>query len=107
MKEAISSLRPATKKWLTGLQKQYVLECYHVRLLAAAGLLWDRAAECRAILGKDGPVILDRFLQKKAHPCVEIERQSLIGFSKLLREVGLDIERPEDPRPASRPGGYN
>jgi hypothetical protein len=106
MKEAMSALRPATRRWLSGLRKEYFLQDYHVRLLVAAGRLWDRAAECAVILEQEGPVIRDRFSQQKAHPGVEIERQSLIGFSKLLREVGLDIDRPEDPRPPTRPGGY-
>jgi phage terminase small subunit len=106
MKKAIAALKPATKRWVHRLRREYVLEDRHIRLLVAAGRLWDQAEECRSIIEKEGSLAVDRFGQTKAHPAVEMERVSLIGFSKLLREVGLDLSRPDDPRPPSRPGGY-
>jgi len=47
----------------------------------------------------EGPVLTDRFGQKKPHPACQIEAQSMINFAKLLRESGIDLEKVDEPRP--------
>lgn len=106
MKETYKALKPATKKWINGIRKKFVLESHHDRLLVLAGCTWDRAIEARGQIQEEGSVVLDRFGQKKQHPAVQTENQAMLTFAKLLRELGLDLERPDDSRPAQRPGGY-
>ena len=106
MRDLYQALKPPTRRWIDALKKRYVLECYHERLLLLAGQSWDRAKEAGRMIKEEGAVLEDRFHQKKVHPAVGIEAQSMIAFSKLLRECGLDLEKPEEPRPACRPGGY-
>lgn len=99
MKEAFKKLEPSTRKWITSLKKRYVLEDYHERLLILAGQAWDRTQQARRLIGKEGSVQIDRFGQKKAHPSIQIEAVSMLNFAKLLREVGLDLEKSEELRP--------
>ena len=98
MKEALSKLEPATRKWITSLKKRFVLEDYHERLLILAGQAWDRSQQARATIEREGPVQEDRFGFKKPHPSVQIEAVSMVNFARLFRETGIDLEKPDDPR---------
>ena len=98
MKDAFLKLQPHTRKWITSLKKRYVLEDYTEMLLILAAQAWDRAQEARRQIDRDGAIQTDRFGQKKQHPSVQIEAVSMINFSKLLRESGIDLEKPDDPR---------
>ena len=106
MKEAFKKLRPATKKWVKKVQNEWQLDEHHERLLIMAAQCWDRAQIAKTIVDTEGTVIKDRFDQPKTHPGAEIERQAMLTFSKLLREIGLDLQEPETPRPPYRPGAY-
>jgi phage terminase small subunit len=103
--EGYSDLRLKTRKWLKKINKDYELESHHLRLLIMAGAAWDRHLEARQTLEAEGAYIYDRFSQRKIHPGVAVEKESMLTFSKLLRETGLDLV-PEDSRPLTRPGGY-
>jgi phage terminase small subunit len=79
--------------------EEYELEPHHVRLLTLAAEAWDRAAAAREVVDRDGMTFADRFGQPKPRPEIAIERDSRIGFARLLRELGLDVEKPpEAPR---------
>ena len=106
MKEAFKKLKPPTKKWVKSIQEKWELDTHHDRLLVLAAQAWDRATEAASIVNTEGCVIRDRFDQKKAHPAIDVERQSMITFSRLLRELGLDLVDGPDNRPPTRPGGY-
>ena len=97
--KAPSYLSAAAKKWWDSVVAEYVLESHHLKLLEAAAGAWDRAEQARKLLKKDGLVVLDRFKQQKAHPASLIERDSKSLFSRLVRELGLDVEGPVDSRP--------
>ena len=75
------------------------MESHHDRLLILAAAAWDRSIEAKAIMDADGAVILDRFKQQRPHPAIGIERDAALTFSKLLRELALDLEPPADSRP--------
>ncbi len=106
MKQTFKKLKPETKKWIRKVEKSWELDEHHKRLLILSGAAWHRALEAKEIIDREGAIIFDRFEQKKSHPAVEIERQSMITFSRLLRELGLDLESPDDSRPPYRPGAY-
>lgn len=99
MKKAFLMLNSATRKWITSLKRRYVLEDYHERLLILAGQAWDRAQQAARTIAADGQIQTDRFGQKKPHPSIQIEAVSMLNFAKLLRESGIDLERPDEPRP--------
>ena len=99
MKEAFNKLQPSTRRWIASLRKRLVLEDYIVRLLILTGQAWDRAQEARRMIERDGPIQTDRFGQRKPHPAIHIEAVAMLNFAKLLRETGIDLNKPDDPRP--------
>ena len=78
---------------------EYQLEPHHVSLLDQAAKCLDRIEAARAILDKNGVVVLDRFGCPKQHPAMNVELQNKITFSRLLRELNLDTEAPTESRP--------
>ncbi|MBX3515228.1 MAG: hypothetical protein KF748_01160 [Xanthobacteraceae bacterium] len=87
-------LAEATRKWWQSVVKQYELEPHHLRLLQLAGESWDRSQEARLLIAKDGVTFRDDRGNIRANPAVAIERDSRIGFARLLRELDLDVEPP-------------
>ena len=92
-------LSPASKTWVKGILADYELESHHIRLLIGAAELWDRSQAARKTINSKGAVYTDRWGQPKARPEVSIERESKIAFTRMLRELGLDITEAEATRP--------
>lgn len=91
-------LRDATRTWWEDIAADFDLEPHHLMLLTAAAEAWDRLQEARERIAKDGAYLKDRFGQLKPHPALAVERDSRIGFARLVRELNLDVETPEEPR---------
>jgi len=93
-------LRAATKEWIKSVEDKFILDNHHKMILRLAGQAWDRATEARNEISKNGLTYLDRFGQPHASPACKIENDSMIIFSRLIRELDLDGEQPtETPRP--------
>jgi len=99
-------LRPATQRWFTSVLEDFDLEPHHIRLLTLAAEAWDRGQAAREVVDANGMTFLDRFDQPKARPEVAIERDSRIGFARLLRELALDVDLPEEAPRAPRTSDY-
>ncbi|MGX9574077.1 P27 family phage terminase small subunit [Mesorhizobium sp. f-mel] len=97
--KAPAHLRPATRKWWRSVTEEYALEPHHLRLLTRASEAWDRGEEAREKIAEHGLTYTDRFGAPRSRPEVAVERDSRIGFARLLRELALDVETPETPRP--------
>ena len=94
-----------SKGWWRQVVSDYDLERHHLKLLQSACEAWDRVAEARALIERDGIVVEDRFGQPKAHPAVDIERHNRALFARMLRELALDVEEPaETVRPPTMRG---
>ena len=83
----------------------FVLEDHHYRLLLGACEGWDRAEQARREVKRQGMFFSDRFGAPKVHPGVDVERKSRDQFRLLLRELGLDVEAPNESRGAGRSAG--
>src|SRR5688572_18783442 len=98
--------------WWLHVHTHWRLEAHHSRLLEMACDAWDRACEARDILLRDGIVIGGREGGSRPHPCIAIERDSRIAFSRIVAQLALDGEPGEiDPnvraaRRSTRPGGW-
>lgn len=101
-RRAPGHLRPPTRAWWRSVVDDYDLEPHHERILTLAADAWDRATEARETIAAEGAYVDDRFGQRKAHPAVAVERDSRIGFARLIRELDLDGEPLPDPRPPRR-----
>jgi len=102
---APAHLRPDTAAWWASVAGAFSLEPHHLRILTLAAEAWDRGQEAREAITKYGAVYIDRFEQPRARPEVAIERDSRIAFARLVRELALDIDAPEEPGRPPRLGG--
>ena len=96
--KAPAHLAEPTRTWWRSVVRDYALEPHHLRLLQAAGECWDRLQQARELLLRDGLVVEGREGGARPHPAVAIERDSRIGFSRLVRELDLDTEPPASNR---------
>jgi len=93
-------LMAPTRKWFASVLDEFDLEPHHVRLLTLAAEAWDRGQAAREFIDANGATYTDRFGQPKPRPEIAIERDSRIGFARLLRELALDgVDAPESTRP--------
>jgi len=67
------------------------------RLLMAAKTL-DEISIAEVAMKKTGMFIKDRYGSLREHPACKTIRDNKIIFCRIIRELGLDIEQPEDPR---------
>jgi phage terminase small subunit len=99
-------LEPPTRRWWSSVVRDYELEPHHVRLLTLAGEAWDRCVEAREALDEHGLTFTDRFGCPKSRPEVAIERDSRLGFARMVRELALDDTESPETRPPRIPGRY-
>ncbi len=97
--QAPKHLKPATRKWWEHVCENYDLEQHRIKLLTLAGEAWDRGTQAREALKQHGLTFTTRYGEVRPRPEVQIERDSRIGFARLLRELNLDVEQPDDSRP--------
>ncbi len=96
-------LKAETRKWWSGVVREYQLEAHHVKLLTAAAETWDRYEEARETLRKEGSYYTDSRGNPRAHPAIAVERDARLAFARLLRELDLDVDPPRAP---SRPPAF-
>ena len=93
-------LSEPTRQWFASVIATYELEPHHLRLLTLASESWDRCAQAREILDREGITYIDRFEAPRMRPEVAVERDSRLAFARLVRELDLDTEQtPEAVRP--------
>ena len=90
--KAPAHLKAATRRWWLDVVGTYDLEPHHVKLLTLAAEAWDRAEEARKAVQQYGLTYDTRLGEPRARPEVAIERDSRLGFARLLRELDLDTE---------------
>jgi P27 family predicted phage terminase small subunit len=89
-------LRATTRRWFDYVTSTWELEQHHVRILTLACEAWDRCAQAREHIAKDGLTVPTREGGAKLHPCVRIEQESRIAFARLVRELDLDVSPPAE-----------
>lgn len=92
-------LKLPTKRWFSSVVDEFDLAEHHIKLLTLACDAWDRAVSAREAIATHGLTFEDRFGAPHSRPEIAIERDSRIGFARLIRELGLDLAGdPETPR---------
>lgn len=101
-------LSAKARSWFTGLQREYgVSDAAGLALLTAAAESWQRAAEARELIAKEGAVLRDRFGQSVPHPAVRIETAARAQLLQAIRQLGFDLAPVKPvgrPSAASYPG---
>lgn len=83
--------KPGKKFWRETLRAFSLEDPHELELLSQACQCLDRIAAARKDIATTGAVILDRFKQPKESPSIKIERDSMVLFSRLVRELGLSL----------------
>jgi len=87
------TLSKEAKAWWRKIQKEYEISDPGGELLLMTALeSFDRMREAQEIIHTEGPVIQDRFKQKKAHPMCSIERDARGQMIQALKSLNLDLE---------------
>jgi P27 family predicted phage terminase small subunit len=90
-------LKRAGRKLWRGILKDYeITESHDLKLLGEACGCVDRIVEARAEIEKEGAYFTDRWGQPKPHPAHGVEKDNKILLARLLRELSLDLEPPEN-----------
>jgi P27 family predicted phage terminase small subunit len=87
-----------TRKWFRKVTETYVLEEHHLKLLTLAAEAWERSRQAESILQAEGLTILDRHGIQRSHPLVKVKQESEVVFARLIRELALDVEPPNETR---------
>jgi phage terminase small subunit len=96
-----------TKAFWAAIVSTWSLEVHHLELLGAACECLDKIEAARRIVAQEGIVIRDRFDKPQEHPAGKLIRNEKTLLAKLLRELSLDSQRPEEySRPPLIPGRY-
>jgi P27 family predicted phage terminase small subunit len=83
-----------SKRLWRSILDRYGLEDDELATLTLALEAWDIAQTARRKINRDGQMIEDRFGQIKPHPAIQIHRDSLASWSRLLTQIGI----PSDPQ---------
>lgn len=85
-------LSEEAKRWWTTLNEGWDLDDPSLLVLESGLECLDRMRQAQKLIKKDGPVVTDRFGQKKQHPATLIERDAKAGLLRHLARLGLDLE---------------
>ncbi|HPA15740.1 MAG TPA: hypothetical protein PKV75_10810 [Desulfobacterales bacterium] len=87
-------------KFLEEVTKDFIFDKSHdkQRLLMAARCL-DYIDQAEQQIEQDGAFTKDRYGQVKPHPGQKVIQENKIIFCRIIRELGLDLETKEPPRP--------
>jgi len=97
-------LSDSSKRLWRVVLADYQLEDHHLATLRLALEALDRAEQARKFLNENGLTYDDRFAAPRARPEVAIERDSRIAYVRCMRELGLDVEQPDEHRPPALRG---
>jgi P27 family predicted phage terminase small subunit len=95
-KAAPKHLRAQTRQWWSQVVSDYELQPHHERLLTLAAEAWDRVQQARELVEVEG-ITPQNGKTRKLHPALALERDSMILFARMLRELNLDIDTPAQP----------
>src|SRR5205809_1219299 len=99
--KAPAHLSRRMKSYWREIVGEFLLAPHQIELLRRGCEAADRADEARRIVEREGLTVTDRYGQTKPHPAVNIERDARLAIARLIRELALSPEEPEEPH--SRP----
>src|SRR3954452_14340391 len=85
-----AGLSPSSRRHWRDVCDAYEMSSADLRVLEVGCRAHDRAEECRAVVDREGPVVVDRFNQQKPHPLLVEERQWRDLERRSLATLGLE-----------------
>lgn len=93
---------PARDLWRSLVAEYGIADAAGLSLLQAAMQSWDRAAQARELIARDGPLVQSGS-GPRAHPAIAMERDALRAFLTAMRQLNFDVEPLRD-GPGRPPG---
>jgi len=100
-RHAPRQLSEEAKAFWRAVVADYDLESHHLSILERACEQLDRLRQAQAAIDEHGVLIEGRFGLKQ-NPAVAMARDATTLHLRSLRELGLDLESPANPRPPTR-----
>jgi phage terminase small subunit len=98
------NLKKDGRKFYRKVQSEYVFEETHdIERLAQAAACLDEIANADAVLEQQGRFFTTKSGIVREHPALKAIRDFRTLFVRIVREIGLDLQTVEPPRP---PGKY-
>ena len=97
--QAPKHLKLATRLWFDEICRSFELESQHLKILQLAAEAWDCYELARDDISTNGATFKNKFGDVKPHPSVALMQNSRLAFLRALRELNLDVQPPESPRP--------
>ena len=103
IKRAPTHLKTEGRKfWKHVLRDFDLVDAHHLKDLELSCQCLDRIEEARIKIETEGSYFRDRFGQPKESPWCKAERDNKVLFARLLRELSLDLNIPEESRPPAQ-----
>ena len=94
-------LKAATREWFDEIVRSYELESQHLKILAIAAEAWDSYEAARDSIAQNGMTFVNKkHGDIKPRPEVSIMNNSRVAFLRAMRELNLDVQAPDTPRPS-------
>jgi P27 family predicted phage terminase small subunit len=87
-------LRASTRRWWVNVVSRWQLEEHHIRLLTLAAESWDRCQQARETIAREGLMCPTKAGAPRLHPAARVEADARIAFTRLIRELDLDLSPP-------------
>lgn len=98
-------LKGKARVFFQNVVKNFELEEFHVELLAQGCWALQRCEEARAIVDKAGMTYVDTKSGRCfPNPATTIEKDNRVIFTRIIRELGLDLADTQAARPPTRAG---
>lgn len=98
--KAPKNLKAEGRKFWNRVTAEYDFEAEHdfVRLAQAAGCL-DVIKAAEEKVEAEGMFVQNRFHELREHPGLKVIRDNKIVFCRIVRELSLDLDEGDGPRP--------
>jgi len=90
---------PGRKFWNRVLAEYVITEAHDLERLFYACTSINQICSAEKVVSSQGAFIKDRFQQTREHPAMRTIRDNKLLFVKIIREIGLDLNTPQESRP--------
>ncbi len=97
--KAPDNLHQATRRWWLSVAREHGLDADALRILSIAAENWDLSRQAHEVIIDQGTTYTDRYGQPRARPETTIYRQSVAAFTRAMRLLSLESEKPEGEKP--------
>lgn len=88
--QAPTHLSEEAQSWWQFVHDTHEMSPTDLHVLGHAAEMLDRITAARELIDEDGPIVTDRFGQRREHPAVRVERESKKLYATLVATLQLE-----------------